>query len=64
MKIKVKDIPLEKALAEPEQTHKQPLRPKRFWRWLIKTLAAGDGECNYWILGNKEPEALADVGSK
>ena len=34
MKIKVKDIPLEKALAEPEQTHKQPLRPKRFWRWL------------------------------
>ena len=42
MKIKVKDIPLEKALAEPEQTHKQPLRPKRFWRWLIKTPAAGD----------------------
>ena len=29
-----------------------------------KTLAAGDGECNYWILGDREPEALADVGSK
>ena len=29
-----------------------------------KTLAAGDGECNYWILGDREPEALRDVGSK
>ena len=29
-----------------------------------KTLADGDGECNYWILGDKEPEALADAGSK
>ena len=29
-----------------------------------KTLADGDGECNYWILGDREPEALADVGSK
>lgn len=29
-----------------------------------KTLADGDGECNYWILGDKEPEALSDVGSK
>jgi hypothetical protein len=29
-----------------------------------KTLAGGDGECNYWILGDREPEALADVGSK
>ena len=29
-----------------------------------KTLADGDGECNYWILGDKEPEAVADVGSK
>ena len=29
-----------------------------------KTLADGDGECNYWILGDKEPEAAVDVGSK
>ena len=29
-----------------------------------KTLADGDGECNYWILGDKDPDALADVGSK
>ena len=29
-----------------------------------KTLADGDGECNYWILGDREPEAIADVGSK
>ena len=29
-----------------------------------KTLADGDGECNYWILGDKDPAALADVGSK
>ena len=29
-----------------------------------KTLANGDGECNYWILGDREPEALADMGSK
>ena len=29
-----------------------------------KTLAAGDGECNYWILGDQEPEAVRDVGSK
>ena len=29
-----------------------------------KTLADGDGGCNYWILGDKEPEALADAGSK
>ena len=29
-----------------------------------KTLANGDGECNYWILGDKDPDALADVGSK
>lgn len=29
-----------------------------------KTLADGDGECNYWILGDREPEAVADVGSK
>jgi len=29
-----------------------------------KTLAAGDGECNYWIIGDQNPEALADSGSK
>ena len=29
-----------------------------------KTLAEGDGECNYWILGSEEPEAIADTGSK
>lgn len=29
-----------------------------------KTLADGDGECNYWMLGDKDPDALADVGSK
>ena len=29
-----------------------------------KTLACGDGECNYWIIGDKNPEALADNGSK
>ena len=29
-----------------------------------KTLACGDGECNYWILGDKNPEALDDTGSK
>ena len=29
-----------------------------------KTLAAGDGECNFWILGAQEPEAVRDVGSK
>jgi len=29
-----------------------------------KTLADGDGECNYWILGDKTSEALSDVGSK
>ncbi len=29
-----------------------------------KILADGDGECNYWILGDKDPDALADVGSK
>lgn len=29
-----------------------------------KTLADGDGECNYWILGDQEPEAVCDVGSK
>ena len=29
-----------------------------------KTLATGDGECNYWILCDHEPEALADMGSK
>ena len=23
-----------------------------------------DGECNYWILGDKDPDALADVSSK
>ena len=34
------------------------------WKIRHKTLADGDGECNYWILGDKEPEALANVGSK
>ena len=29
-----------------------------------KPLADGDGECNYWIFGDKDPDALADVGSK
>lgn len=29
-----------------------------------KTLAGDDGECNYWILGDRDPEALRDVGSK
>jgi len=29
-----------------------------------KTLADGDGECNYWILGDREPEAVRDTGSK
>ena len=29
-----------------------------------KILADGDGECNYWILGDKDPDAIADVGSK
>ena len=29
-----------------------------------KTLADGDGECNYWIFGDKDPDALADVGAK
>ena len=34
-------------------------------KWIRhKTLAYGDGECNYWILGDKDPNALADVGSK
>ena len=29
-----------------------------------KTLATGNGECNYWILDDHESEALADMGSK
>ncbi len=29
-----------------------------------KILADGDGECNYWILGDKDPNAIADTGSK
>ena len=29
-----------------------------------KTLACGDGECNYWIIGDQNPEALTDIGSK
>ena len=29
-----------------------------------ETLAAGDGVCSYWILGDQDPEALADTGSK
>ena len=34
-------------------------------KWIRhKTLADGDGECNYWILGDKDPDALADVRSK
>ena len=29
-----------------------------------KTLADGDGEGNYWVLGDRDPDALKDVGSK
>lgn len=29
-----------------------------------KTLAAGDGCCEYWYVGDRSPEALADAGSK
>ena len=29
-----------------------------------KTMAGDDGECNYWILGDQDPDALSDEGSK
>ena len=42
MKIKVKDLPLSEALAEPRTTHKPPVKPSPFFRWLLKTVSAGD----------------------
>ena len=29
---------------------------------LIRHKTLADGECNYWILGDKDPEALAEAG--
>ena len=42
MKIKVKDLPLSEALAEPRTTHKPPVKPSPFFRWLLKTVSTGD----------------------
>ena len=42
MKIKVKDMTLAEALAEPRAEHKPPVKPAPFFRWLLKTVSAGD----------------------
>ena len=42
MKIKVKDMTLAEALAEPRAKHRPPVKPAPFFRWLLKTVSAGD----------------------
>lgn len=63
MKIKTKNLSLEKVLELPERSLKKPLKPGIFWRLLIKTLAKKDlKETNFTYktigmdkLGKKEP---------
>ncbi len=42
MKIKNKPLSYEEVLALPKQEHIPPKRPALFFRWLLKTLSAGD----------------------
>ena len=43
MKIKVKDMTLAEALAEPRAKHRPPVKPAPFFRWLLKTVSAWSG---------------------
>ena len=42
MKIKTKRLSYEEVLALPRPAHREPERPPLFFRWLIRTLSAGD----------------------
>ena len=42
MKIKVTEKTYDEVLALPREKHLKPKRPARFFRWLMKTLGAGD----------------------
>ncbi len=42
MKIKVRDASPEEAFSAPHAEHKYPKRPAPFFRWLLKTVSAGD----------------------
>ncbi len=42
MKIKVKDMAYEEVIKQPASAHEKPMKPAPFFRWLLKTLSAGD----------------------
>ena len=42
MKIKVREMDYEAVLAQPKTAHRHPVKPAPFFRWLLKTVSAGD----------------------
>ncbi len=58
MKIKTKRLSYEEVLALPRPAHQKPRKPAPFFRWLIRTLAAGDLKATHFSYTTERMEAL------
>ena len=58
MKIKVKELPFERLKDEPVMKHKDPVKQSRFFRWLLKTVSAGDLKATNFRLETSGMEKL------
>ena len=58
MKIKTKQLDYEKVIALPRNKKRKPKKPALFFRWLMKTLGAGDLKATNFVCKKINTEAL------
>lgn len=58
MKIKNQSLSYEEVLALPTQEHVRPRRPAMFFRWLLKTLSAGDLKATDFVCRRHDMDRL------
>lgn len=58
MKIKTKQLDYEKVIALPRNKKRKPKKPTLFFRWLMKTLGAGDLKATNFVCKKINTEAL------
>ena len=60
MKIKTKRLSYDEVMALPRPAHREPQKPPRFFRWLIRTLGAGDLKQTRFSYTAERMEELGD----
>ncbi len=60
MKIKTKRLSYDEVMALPRPAHREPQKPPRFFRWLIRTLGAGDLKQTRFSYSTERMEELGE----